>query len=348
MTCGAPGHHLTYSPTSNFQYTYYPIPYPIYQSGFAYAFPPSYATALTHAAGGAENVGAQGVKANLRSSSAGVTPHAVAALEYVKNSNSNDICGRTTKAYLETLVNGGTDEEALTAAADSYKADYAAGLTPAVGSECEAANTAFQSAYGKGEDPIFAAAQAFMAKTPAQGNPCASAGKVFFNAVSDGASVDEANIAAAKTFAKALSSSQLVDPACTAASRAVLESTVNKAFPEFATAMEAFLASALTTGVTFDPICWKAADTYLDAYAAGANELDSILAAGETMLNEFTTTGANIPADSPCAVAAMAYAEDFVTSSPLNAAMKAFLSKMISTGNTYADQACTNAAQTYM
>lgn len=288
------------------------------------------------------------------------TPSAASALAYLKTAvgDKTDLCSGSAIVYLETIVNGGTAEEALAAATDRYKADHDSGMTLESGSACEASDIAWRAAVDAGTDPVRASAQAFMAAWPGtkSGNPCATSGAEYVNAILKGSSHLEANLAAAKVFAasiKALAASgkELRDPACAAATKAYIKAVTDKPSAPNAAATLAFLEKALgSDNFKFDPVCWRSTEAYFDAYTAGSDELTANRAAAESFLEEFISgSGAGIPADSPCAAATIAYAKAIRNApSPANsAAMEAFITKMIANGARQPDPVCAAATKAY-
>ena len=286
------------------------------------------------------------------------SPSAAAALAYLKTVNAQDLCSRSAGVFLETVVNGGSADQAATAATIQYQTDFAAGLGLEAGSACEASDIAWRSAAALGADPVLASAQAFMAAWPGTraGNPCAVSGTEYVSAILGGATHLQANLAAAKSFAaatKALAAAggELRDPACAAATRAYIDATPHKPSEPNAAAAVAFIDKAFTDfSFQLDPVCWRATEAFIDASAAGNDELSSNLAAAEAFLAEFAKGGAGIPADSPCAAATRAYtaAVPNKPSSPNALAMAAFMDAMTVQGNTrVADPVCAAATVAY-
>merc|ERR1711953_1433641 len=200
----------------------------------------------------------------------------------------DDICGTAAKAYLDSVLSGGSTDAALESAKQKYRTEYAKGSRAAPGSSCAASEHAWKGAEAQGVNPVDAAARAFMDSWPgvALGNPCALAGRDYAHAVIQGSSEIDANLRAARTFSSAMQSlaaagKELRDPACAAAARAYMDK-----------AMSGF-------SFDFDPVCWRSAQAFFDASAAGKSEVNSALSAAETFLEAFAAGGDNIPADSP-------------------------------------------------
>ena len=285
------------------------------------------------------------------------SPNAAAALAYMKAIGSQDICARSTQVYLETILRGGSVDEANSAATKIYIDDYNSGLSVAPGSACEASDVAWRKAEAEGQDPVVASAIAFMEHWPGmrEGNPCAVSGRDYVNAILQGSTHIQANLLAAKSFGQAIKSfaaqgKELRDPACAAATKAYFNNLSEKPSPPNAAAMLAFVDKAFS-GFSFeyDPVCWRSTEAFFDSYAAGNNELTSNLAAAEVFLDEFAKGGAGIPADSPCAAATVAYYNNIPNPpSPANkAAMEAFMSKMISGGVRQPDPVCAASTKAY-
>merc|ERR1712198_433592 len=211
------------------------------------------------------------------------SPNAAAALAYMKTVNSQDICARSTQLYLETILQGGTVDQANAAATKIYIDDYNNGLSVVPGSACDASDIAWRKAEAEGKDPVVFSAIAFMENWPGmkEGNPCAISGRDYVNAIVEGASHTQANLIATKSFADAIKSlaalgKELRDPACAAATKAYFNALPSKPSPPRAASMIAFLDKAFDGfSFQFDPVCWRAAETYFESYAAGNDELQS-------------------------------------------------------------------------
>ena len=286
------------------------------------------------------------------------SPNAAAAIAYIKTIGSEDICGRATQLYLEVILNGGSVDEANSAATRIYIDDFNRGLYSAPGSACEASDIAWRKAVSEGSDPVVASAIAFMDNWPGtkEGNPCAVSGREYVNAIINGASHTQATRYSVTSFAAAIKKladqgKELRDPACAAATRAFFDALPQKPSPPNAAAMMAFLDKAFD-GFSFiyDPVCWRSTEAFFDSYAKGNSELVSNQLAAETFLEEFAKGGAGIPADSPCAAATRAYYANIPNppSPPNKAAMEAFMDKMISGGKREADPACALSTSAYL
>merc|ERR1712198_323194 len=284
------------------------------------------------------------------------SPNAAAALAYMKVVNSQDICARSTQLYLETILQGGTVDQANAAATKIYIDDYNNGLSVVPGSACDASDIAWRKAEAEGKDPVVYSAIAFMEHWPGmkEGNPCAISGRDYVNAIVEGASHTQANLIATKSFADAIISlgaqgKELRDPACAAATKAYFNALPSKPSPPRAASMIAFLDKAFDGfSFQFDPVCWRAAETYFESYAAGNDELQSNRRAARVFLNEFDKGGSGIPADSPCAAARAYYKNIPNPPSPANkAAMEAFMDKMITDGKREPDPACSLSTIAY-
>lgn len=285
------------------------------------------------------------------------SPNAAAALAYMKAVNSQDICARSTQLYLEVILQGGTVDEANSAATKIYIDDYNNGLSVAPGSACEASDVAWRKAEAEGKDPVVYSAIAFMENWPGmrEGNPCAVSGRDYVNAIIEGASHTQANFLAAKSFGDAIKNlaaqgKELRDPACAAATKAFFNALPSKPSPPNAAAMLAFIDKAYAGfSFNYDPVCWRSTEAFFDSYAAGNDELQSNRKAARVFLDEFAKGGAGIPADSPCAAATRAYYANIPNPpSPANkAAMEAFMDKMIADGPREPDPACAKSTVAY-
>jgi len=290
------------------------------------------------------------IKAALDSSA----PTSAATLAYIKSAGADDVCGRAAQVYIEVISQGGTPTEATALAAKFYINDFNNGLKVVPGSACETAQKAFRKASTDGVDPIMAAAQAYMENFSgaSSGNACSAAGRDYISALLSGASHDEAGLLAARSFGNqfrklAAEGKNLKDEACTNAAKAYYASSEKT--PRGA-AMIAFIEKAFNGfSSSYDPLCWRATDAFLDSYASGKSEDDSNLEAAQELLQEFAKGGASLPTNSPCAVAAKAYvaASPTTTSAPVKAAMNAFLNYLISDRPRQPDEACSDAAESY-
>ena len=285
------------------------------------------------------------------------SPSAAAALAYMKAVGSNDMCSRSTQAYLTKILYGGTVDEANADATAQYISDYNSGLRVELGTPCEASDIAWRAAEAEGRDPVLFSAVAFMENWPGlkEGNPCAVSGRDYVNAIIQGSTHLEANRLAANGFGEAIKNlaaqgKELKDPACAAATKAFFDAVPEKPSPPNAAAMLAFIDKAFTSfSFQYDPVCWRATEAFFDSYAAGADELASNLHAAEVFLDEFEKSGLSIPADSPCAAATRAYYQNIPNppSPPNKAAMEAFMDQMIAGGKREPDPVCAASTKAY-
>ena len=129
------------------------------------------------------------------------TKMATAALAYMKATKSDDSCASVAQVYLSTLINGG---DANAAAAQKYQALY---RTPGFTSSaaCKAAEAAYLNAVSTGQEPVGAAATAYIANSAAarSDDPCGQAGQAYFSLAAAGGSHDDALNAATKGFRSA-------------------------------------------------------------------------------------------------------------------------------------------------
>lgn len=99
---------------------------------------------------------------------------------------------------------------------------------------------------------------------------------------------------------------------------------------------------------TPDLVCAASLEGYWASYENGGDELEANLAAAEAFFKEFAK-GSNIPADSPCAAATVAYYKAIPNppSGPNKAAMEAFMDKMIADGDRTPDPVCAKSTEAY-
>ena len=271
---------------------------------------------------------------------------AAAALAYMKTLDSNDICGASSLAYLESIIAGGSPADANLAASEAYQSAFASGARVEAGSPCAAAEASFRSSGSS----VLNSAVAFMNSWPGlqQGNPCAVAGKTYIDAVVAGQSQDAATMASSKAYLAAFSSlartgKALKDPACAAASKAFIASTDSIPSTSSSASAEAFIEQTLGSSASgFDPACASAATAYIDAFADGHDSETSNLIAARAFYAEFSKGGS--PANSPCIAASKAYAGKSPIVSKTNAAaMVAYMNSAIASGSNSIDPVCAAA-----
>jgi predicted esterase YcpF (UPF0227 family) len=282
------------------------------------------------------------------------SPSAAAALEYMHQIASNDLCAHSTEAFLEMILNGASPEEANAEATRVFIQEHNRGQKADSGSACEASIHAWQNAEKTGVDPILASAIAFMKNHPnvKNGNPCAVSGVDYVKAVVNGKSHTEANRIAANSFASTLikraqKGEDMRDTACAAATKAFFHALPEKPSAPNAAAMMAFLDKTFSTQkFSHDPVCWKSTEAFFKSYDAGNDELTNNLAAADAFLDEFAK-GSTVPVDSPCAAATRAYYANIENppSPPNKAAMEAFMDKMIKDGKRQPDPVCAKSAR---
>ncbi len=131
------------------------------------------------------------------------TQMATAALAYMKATKSADSCAGVAEAYLTALLSGGNAD---VAASETYQGLFrSAGFANSGSAACKAAETAYLSAVRVGQEPIGAAATAYIANSPAASNddPCAQAGQAYFTQAANGLNQEDALNAATKGFMSA-------------------------------------------------------------------------------------------------------------------------------------------------
>ena len=188
------------------------------------------------------------------------------------------------------------------------------------------------------------------------GNPCAVSGKVFVTEILKGSNEANAQLSAAKGFSDALKQlavqgKELRDPACAAASKAFYQALPSKPSAAHGDAMVEFVEKAFSgSSFEYDPVCWRAAEAFIDSYAAGDNEVTSNLAAAEAVFSELSSNeAAGIPADSPCVAAATAYYKSLPNqaSSSNTRAFEAAIQSMVAGGRVVPDPVCVSAARAF-
>jgi len=279
------------------------------------------------------------------------SPSARAALTYLQDALGLDSCGRLAKVYLETILSGGSPTQANAKATAVYIRNYNAEERAAPGSACAASDLAFRQAAAAGEDPVLAAALAFM-KTYESDSPCFAAARDYVESTVAGSSQSEANIKAARAFAQQLKTladqgKPAIDEACAASAQAFASSSETPSSPN-AAAMQAFISKALETGTGFDRVCYRSAESFFESFEAGKPELESTFAAAREFLAGYRSSPT--PASrSPCAAATKAYAAA-VKNSPSAAsgkALLAFVDDAVFTNDDGLDPVCGASAEAY-
>merc|ERR1712034_145556 len=138
---------------------------------------------------------------------------------------------------------------------------------------------------------------------------------------------------AAKAFAHQLQNlaargKPTIDEACYASARAFSPSSESSSSPLTA-AMQAFITKALETGSGVDSACFSAAEKFFEGFESGKGNLVATLAVAREVMQSYKNSP-TISSRSPCAAAAKAYAATTTdSSSPITAAMQAFINKAL-------------------
>ena len=268
-------------------------------------------------------------------------PSAKAALAFL-NTLPLDTCGKQSKVFIEDILSGGNSQSATAKATAVYMEDYKDGSGPAPNSACLAAEVAWKTAHANGQDPVLNSALAFM-KAYKSESPCAVSAFDYVQAIVNGKPHSEANVAAMKSFIAQIKSlaaqgKSTVDPVCAKSALAYADSTgISTPNSE---AMRAFIAKALETGNSLDPVCLAAAE---DVIGGKSN-----YAAAKTFVKLYKNSPT--PAgDSPCAAATKAYSAAVrISPSPGNqAAMIAFIDEAIANNSYGLSPSCQAAAEAY-
>jgi len=279
------------------------------------------------------------------------SPSAKAALSYLQGALGLDSCGQQAKVYLETILAGGSSAQANAEATAVYIRKYNAGERAVPGSPCAASDIAYRQAALAGQDPVLAAALAFM-KSYGSDSPCFVSARDYVEAIVAGSSQTEANVKAAKSFAHQLQSlaaqrKPTIDEAC-AASAKVFASFSDAPSSPNAAAMQAFISKALETGKGFDPVCYRSAEKFFESFESGKEEVESTFAAVRDFLQGYSSSPS--PASqSPCAAATKAYAlaTKNSPSAPSQRALLAFVDEAVFTKDDGLDPVCGASAEAY-
>lgn len=276
-----------------------------------------------------------------------------AALSLLTTDRQLDSCGQLMEAYMSSLLAGNQHEVAIEAAAGVYEENYnAGGLASRLSIPCSAAEVAWKAAVAEGEDPLLPAALAYLQSSPPSHSPCDAAAREYFQAVATGATNIDAFLAAIKSFAgqiKKLADYGLptIDSACLSTAQDYLATNQVSSSP-LTSAMEAFVEKAVEIDVGYDPVCYAAADKFIESYISGKREDISLQIAAKEFLSLYfaNPTVAN---RSPCAAAAKAYAEAAANgpNSTINKAMLAFIKEAEEKNHSGLDPVCTATGEAY-
>ena len=288
------------------------------------------------------------------------SPSAAAALAYMKEISGKDgLCGIPTEVFLETILAGRSREEANAEATRVYLEAYNRGERLPAGGPCEKADIAWRQAVVDGKDPVLESALAFINNWPGviEGNPCAVSGVDYVKAIIAGKSHLEANRMSVASFAKsfkelAQAGKPLKDKACLESTRAFWNAIPAKDKPDPANA-KAFLvfADKIFNGnaPAYDPVCLASLEGFFESYLAGDDLLTANLKSARSFFREFQKGNSRVPADSACAAATLAYAEEILSkpSAPNAAGMIAYIAEAIRSGERRLDPVCGEATIAY-
>ena len=179
----------------------------------------------------------------------------------------------------------------------------------------------------------------------------------YVKAILSGKSHLEANKKATASFAKsfkklAQAGKPLKDKACLAATYAFWEAIPDSQKPDPANA-KAFVAFAdkifNENAKPFDPVCLASLDAFFESYGDGDDLLTANLKSARAFFKEFQKGKSRVPADSACAAATLAYAEEIQKnpSGPNAAGMIAYIAEAIRSGQRKLDPVCGEATLAY-
>merc|ERR1719341_2653732 len=234
------------------------------------------------------------------------SPSAKAALSYLQGALlGRDSCAQQAKIYLETILAGGSEAQANAEATAVYIRNYNLGERAAPGSACEAADIAFRQAAASGQDPVLAAALAFM-KSYKSDSPCFVAASDYVESIVGGSTQTQANIKAAKSFSQQLQTlaaqgKPTIDEACYLSAQAFSPSSESSS--PFAAAMQAFISKALETGNGVDPVCLAASEKFFEGFESGKGNLVATLAVAREVMQGYKKNSPISSSRSPCAAA---------------------------------------------
>merc|ERR1711925_37012 len=211
-----------------------------------------------------------------------------------------------------------------------YIRAYNAGERAAPGSACAASDIAFRQAAAAGQDPVLAAALAFM-KSYESDSPCFVSARNYVDSIVSGSTQTQANLKAAKAFANQLQNlaaqgKPTIDEACYASAQAFSPSSESPSSP-LGAAMQAFITKALESG---------------------KGNLVATLAVARVVMQSYKNSP-TISSRSPCAAAATAYAAATKNSPspPTQKALLAFVEEAVFTEDDGLDPVCGASAEAY-
>ena len=188
-----------------------------------------------------------------------------------------------------------------------------------------------------------------------EGNPCAVSGVDYVKAIMSGKTHLQANQIAAVSFAQAIkqlamSGKELKDKACRDSTLAFFKAVQKKPDPANAAAFTAFMEKIYKGGRdVYDPVCFASLEGFMDAYMKGEDLLSSNLASAKTFFTAFIKGDSNMPADSPCVAATLAYVKELAKkpSNPNAAAMVSYIAEAITHKERKLDPVCAAATLAY-
>ena len=288
------------------------------------------------------------------------SPSAAAALAYMKEVSGKDgLCGVPAEAFLQAVLSGKSREVATAEAGRAYLEAYNRGERLAAGGACEKADRAFRQAVVDGEDPVLESTLAYINNWPGvtEGNPCALSGLQYVKAIVSGKSHLEATTLSVASFAKsfkalAQAGKPLKDNACLESTRAFWNAIPQRDKTDQAHAKAFFaFADKIFNGnaPAYDPVCLASLEGFFESYLAGDDLLTANLKSARSFFAEFQKGNSRVPADSACAAATVAYAEEILNkpSAPNAAGMIAYIAEAVKSGERRLDPVCGEATLAY-
>ena len=138
-----------------------------------------------------------------------------------------------------------------------------------------------------------------------------------------------------------------IDQACLSTAQAYLATNQVSSSP-LLSAMEAFVQKAVEIDVGYDPVCYAAADKFIESYISGKREEISMQIAAKEFLSLYLASP-TVANRSPCAAAAKAYAGAAANdpNSTINKAMLAFITDAEEKNQYGLDPVCMAAGEAY-
>merc|ERR1711913_220636 len=138
-----------------------------------------------------------------------------------------------------------------------------------------------------------------------------------------------------------------IDSACLSTAQDYLATNQVSSSP-LTSAMEAFVEKAVEIDVGYDPVCYAAADKFIESHISGKREDVSLQIAAKEFFSLYFSSP-SLANRSPCAAAAKAYASSAASdpNSTINKAMLAFINDAMEKNHSGLDPVCSATGEAY-